>query len=133
VGVGTVLGAGGVLGAWIAGPELLRILYRPEYASHSGLLVWFMLAAWISYMGQFLGTAITAARFFVHQIPLNAAVALAIATGSYFLVPRLGLTGGVLAIVMGGTVQLLGSIGLLLYGLKANRAYQPAQAQAEAS
>jgi O-antigen/teichoic acid export membrane protein len=133
VGVGTVLGAGGVLGAWIAGPELLRILYRPEYASHSGLLIWFMLAAWISYMGQFLGTAITAARFFVHQIPLNAAVALAIAAGSYLLVPRLGLTGGVLAIVMGGTVQLLGSIGLLVYGLRTKRTYQPAGAQVEAS
>jgi O-antigen/teichoic acid export membrane protein len=133
VGVGTVLGAGGVLGAWIAGPELLRILYRPEYASHSGLLIWFMLAAWIGYMGQFLGTAITAARFFVHQIPLNAAVALAIAAGSYFLVPRLGLTGGVLAIVMGGTVQLLGSIGLLVYGLRTKRTYQAAGAQVEAS
>jgi O-antigen/teichoic acid export membrane protein len=133
LGVGTVLGAGGMLVAWIAGPEVLRILYRPEYASHSNLLVWFMLVAWISYLSQFLGTAITAARIFVHQIPLNAAAALAIAAGSYWLVPRMGLTGGVLAILVGVTVQLIGSIGLLLYGLKAHRVSPPADALVEVS
>jgi O-antigen/teichoic acid export membrane protein len=133
LGVGTVLGAGGMLVAWIAGPEVLRILYRPEYASHSRLLVWFMLVAWISYLSQFLGTAITAARIFVHQIPLNAAAALAIAAGSYWLVPRMGLTGGVLAILAGVTVQLLGSIGLLLYGLKTHRACPAADAMVEVS
>jgi O-antigen/teichoic acid export membrane protein len=133
LGVGTVLGAGGMLVAWIAGPEVLRILYRPEYASHSNLLVWFMLVAWISYLSQFLGTAITAARIFVHQIPLNAAAALAIAAGSYWLVPRMGLTGGVLAILVGVTVQLIGSIGLLLYGLKTHRVSPPADALVEAS
>jgi hypothetical protein len=79
-----------------------------------------MLAAWISYLSQFLGTAVTAARFFVHQIPLNAAVVLAIALGSYWLVPRMGLTGGALAILAGNAVQLLGSVGLLLYSLKVN-------------
>jgi len=133
LGVGTVLGAGGMLVAWVAGPEVLRILYRPEYASHSRLLVWFMLVAWISYLSQFLGTAITAARIFVHQIPLNAAAALAIAAGSYWLVPRMGLTGGVLAILAGVSVQLLGSIGLLLYGLKTHRACPPADALVEVS
>lgn len=133
LGVGTVLGAGGVLVAWVAGPELLRILYRPEYANHSRLLVWFMLVAWISYLSQFLGTAITAARIFVYQIPLNAAAALAIAAGSYWLVPRMGLTGGVLAILVGVIVQLIGSIGLLLYGLRTHRASPPAEALEEVS
>jgi O-antigen/teichoic acid export membrane protein len=131
--IGTGLGASGVLVAWIAGPEILRIVYRPEYAEHSGLLVWFMLVAWISYLSQLLGTAITAARIFVHQIPLNAAVALAIAVGSYWLVPRMGLMGGVLAILIGCTVQLLGSVGLLLYGLKTKLECPPTGAQVEPS
>jgi O-antigen/teichoic acid export membrane protein len=121
LGVGTILGAAGMLVTWIAGPEILRLLYRPEYASRSNLLIWFMLVAGISYLSQFLGTAITAARLFVHQIPLNAAAALAIAIGSYLLVPRFGLTGGVLAILAGVVAQLIGSVGLLLYALRTNR------------
>jgi O-antigen/teichoic acid export membrane protein len=132
LGVGTVLGAAGMLAAWIAGPEVLRILYRPEYASHSGLLVWFMLVAWISYLSQFLGTAITAARLFAHQIPLNAAAALSIAVGSYFWVPRLGLTGGVLAILAGVVAQLIGSVGLLLYAFRTHR-MSPVPAEVSAS
>jgi O-antigen/teichoic acid export membrane protein len=132
LGVGTILGAAGMLVAWIAGPEVLRILYRPEYASHSGLLVWFMLVAWISYLSQFLGTAITAARIFVHQIPLNAAAALSIAVGSYFLVPRMGLTGGVLAILAGVVAQLIGSIGLLFFAFRRHQA-NPVAAEVSAS
>jgi O-antigen/teichoic acid export membrane protein len=118
LGVGGALGLAGIIVAWIAGPLVLRILYRPEYASHSNLLVWFMFVAFFSYLSQFLGTAITAARIFVGQIPLNAAAAIAIAIGSYFLVPRMGLVGGALAILAGVVAQLIGSIALLAYAFR---------------
>ncbi len=117
-GIGTVLGAGGVAFAWIAGPELLRILYRPEYAEHWHVLVWFMVVAWMSYISQFLGTAMTSARYFVHQIPLFATVVLAIAGASYVLVPRLGLTGAVLSNLVGAVVQVFGSILVLTFALR---------------
>jgi O-antigen/teichoic acid export membrane protein len=119
-GIGTVLGAGGILVAWIAGPQLLRIIYRPEYAEQSKVLVWFMVVAWVGYLGQFLGYAMTSARYFVHQIPLFVVVALAITAGSYWLVPRMGLTGGVLANLIGVTVQLLGSMVILSTALIRN-------------
>ncbi len=131
LGIGTVLGAAGMLVAWIAGPQVLRILYRPEYASHSNLLVWFMLVAWVSYLSQFIGTAITAARIFVHQIPLNAVAAVAIAVGSYLLVPRIGLNGGVLAVLAGVVAQLIGNIALLLHGLKPKQIGVQVTAQGE--
>jgi len=117
VGIGTVLGVGGIIVAWVAGAKLLVIIYRPEYAAESRLLVWFMVVAWIGYLGQFLGYAMTAARLFAHQIPLFAVGVLTIAVGSYWLVPRMGLQGAIVATMAGVTVQLLASAAVLAYGL----------------
>jgi O-antigen/teichoic acid export membrane protein len=115
--IGTVLGAGGIIVAWIAGARLLAIIYRPEYATESRLLVWFMVVAWIGYLGQFLGCAMTSARLFVHQIPLFALGVLMITVGSYWLVPRMGLQGAIVASMAGVLVQLLTSAAVLGYGL----------------
>jgi O-antigen/teichoic acid export membrane protein len=117
LGIGTVLGAGGLFVAWIAGPKLLTILYRPEYAAESRLLVWFMVVAWIAYLGQFMGSAMTSARLFAQQIPLFALGVLCITTGSYWLVPRMGLQGAIVASIVGLTVQLLVSAAILGYSL----------------
>ena len=115
--IGTVLGVGGIIVAWVAGAKLLVIIYRPEYAAESRLLMWFMVVAWIGYLGQFLGYGMTAARLFAHQIPLFAVGVLTIAVGSYWLVPRMGLQGAIVASMAGVTVQLLASAAVLAYGL----------------
>ena len=119
-GIATVLGVGGILFAWMAGPELLRIVYKPEYADQWHVMVWFMVVAWIGYICQFLGTAMTSARYFVHQIPLFVAVVLAITGASYLLVPRMGLVGGVLSNLVGAIVQLAGSVLILGFALRRN-------------
>jgi len=118
MGIGTVLGAGGIFVAWIAGPKLLAIIYRPEYAAESRLLVWFMVVAWIGYLGQFMGGAMTSARLFTQQIPLFALGVLCITVGSYLLVPRMGLQGAIIASIVGLTVQLVVSAAILGYSLK---------------
>jgi O-antigen/teichoic acid export membrane protein len=120
LGVGTLLGASGIVLARVAGAELLTVLYRPEYAALAPVLVLFMVVAWLSYLAQFLGYAMTSARYFVHQIPLFAAVALSTTAGSYWLVPRMGLKGAVLATLVGVTVQMLGSISILVTGFVKN-------------
>jgi O-antigen/teichoic acid export membrane protein len=117
IGIGTVLGAGGILVAWIAGAKLLTIIYRPEYATESRLLIWFMVVAWVGFLGQFMGCAMTSARLFVHQIPLFGLGVLAITAGSYWLVPRMGLEGAIMASLAGVLIQLLASAGVLAHGL----------------
>jgi O-antigen/teichoic acid export membrane protein len=117
LGIGTVLGMGGILVAWVAGAKLLAIIYRPEYATESRLLVWFMVVAWVGYLGQFMGYAMTSARLFVHQIPLFAMGVVIIAAGSYWLVPRTGLQGAILASMAGVLAQLFASAAVLGYGL----------------
>jgi hypothetical protein len=76
-----------------------------------------MVVAWIGYLGQFMGYAMTSARLFVHQIPLFALGVLIITVGSYWLVPRMGLQGAIVASVAGVLVQLLASTAVLGYGL----------------
>ena len=117
LGIGTVLGLGGIFVAWIAGAKLLAIIYRPEYAAESHLLVWFMVLAWMGYLSQFMGGAMTSARLFVHQIPLFAMGVLTISAGSYWLVPRMGLQGAIIATMAGVLLQLLASVAVLAYGL----------------
>jgi O-antigen/teichoic acid export membrane protein len=117
LGIGTVFGAGGIIVAGVAGAKLLAIIYRPEYAAESRLLVWFMVVAWIGYLGQFMGYAMTSARLFVHQIPLFALGVLLITAGSYWLVPRMGLQGAIVASMAGVMIQLLASAAVLGYGL----------------
>jgi O-antigen/teichoic acid export membrane protein len=117
LGIGTVLGLGGIFVAWIAGAKLLAIIYRPEYATESRLLVWFMVLAWMGYLSQFMGGAMTSARLFVHQIPLFAMGVLTISAGSYWLIPRMGLQGAIIATMAGILLQLLASIAVLAYGL----------------
>ena len=117
IGIGSVLGAGGIFVAWIAGAKLLAIIYRPEYAAESRLLVWFMVVAWVGYVGQFMGSAMTSARLFVQQIPLFALGVLTITAGSYLLVPRMGLQGAIIASIAGLVIQLVVSAALLGYSL----------------
>jgi O-antigen/teichoic acid export membrane protein len=117
MGIGSVLGAGGIFVAWIAGPKLLTILYRPEYAAESRLLVWFMVVAWIAYLGQLMGSAMTSARLFAQQIPLFALGVLSITAGSYWLVPRMGLQGAIIASIAGLSIQLLVCAAILGYSL----------------
>ena len=117
IAIGTALGAGGMLVAWLEGARLMTFIYRPEYAAESHLLVWIMAVAWIGFLGQFTGYAMTSARLFVHQIPLFALGVLVITAGSYWLVPLMGLQGAILASLAGVLIQLLASVGVLAHGL----------------
>ena len=118
VGIGTALGLAGILVAQFAGARLISILYRPEYARQPQLLVGLMVVAWLGYLGQFLGYAMTAARNFRSQIPIFALTVLAITAGSYLLIPRFALAGAVFSLFLGAVIQLAGSIAVLVFAMR---------------
>lgn len=120
VAIGVLLGAGGMAFAAVAGKPLLTLLYRPEYAEQSHLLVWMMGAAGVSFVGQFLGYSMTAARHFAVQIPLFALLVITTTTASYVFVPVKGLLGAILALLVTGVVQVAGSV-LILYAGRRKR------------
>jgi len=117
LGIALLLGAAGVLVALLAGRPILRMLYRPEYAVHSPVLIWLMLAAAVSYIASFLGYSMTAARYFKVQLPLFTAVTATTYGASLWLIPRLALTGAALALTAGSLVQVVGSMLVIAHTL----------------
>ena len=47
--------------AFVAGHEILTIVYKSEYANSADLFIWLMVAAAVSYMASLLGYGMTAA------------------------------------------------------------------------
>jgi O-antigen/teichoic acid export membrane protein len=113
-----LLGASGVLVAMFLGKFVLRLIYRPEYGAHSGLLVAVMGAATLSYLAIALGYAVTGARVFRAQMPLFCAVAACCGVASWLLVPKLGLYGAVLALALASSLQIAGQLLILVWAIR---------------
>jgi len=111
--IGMGMGLAGVVIAILFGGELLARLYRSEYAEARHILVWLMITAGVGYLAQFTGVAMTAARVLRPQLPLFGVVTAAIAAGSAWLIPTIGVLGSVLAMLIGTSIQLAGSVLVL--------------------
>jgi O-antigen/teichoic acid export membrane protein len=112
--VGLVLGTAGVGVSAIMGRPLLRLLFRPEYAASSDVLILLMIAGTVAYLAWFAGFGMTAAREFRSQIPLLAAACLAAWAASVWLVPSRGLHGAAMALMLSMSVQLAGAVIILI-------------------
>lgn len=117
-------GLAGVAAAALLGKPLLALLYRPEYAAYSGLLVAVMAAAVPGYVAIGLGFVITATRAFTAQVPLFCAVAATCGLMSWLLAPRFGLHGAAAALAAAALVQIGGSV--LVLGRAFHRLESPA-------
>ena len=112
VGVGLMLGAAGVFVAVVAGRPILTLLYKPEYAERADLFAWLMVAAGIGYVSSFLGSGITAARYFRVLMPLFALVTGTSAIAALWLIPTEGVRGAAIALVISALIQLVFSLGV---------------------
>ena len=110
---GLALGLLGILVSAVAGKVLLALLYRPEYADYSHVLILVMFAAALNYLAEFSNVGLLAVRALKVQPVILALCAASILILSYLLVPRFGITGGAWAIVITGGVQLAVTIHCL--------------------
>ena len=107
--IGLGLGMLGILAACFFGREILTLLYTPQYAERTDILVWIMVAATFSYLASFLGYGMTATRSFSPQLPLFALVTASTFAASLLLIPKAGLMGAALATLAPIVVQFFGS------------------------
>jgi O-antigen/teichoic acid export membrane protein len=114
---GALLGLCGMVVSKFAGRQILTILFHPEYAQRADLLPWIMAAGGVLFMAQFLGFGLTAANFYHSQVVLNAVAIFSLLLGCWWLVPQRGLLGAILAMLIAATVQLIGSLVVLLRGM----------------
>jgi O-antigen/teichoic acid export membrane protein len=121
LGLGLAIGLGGILLIWLAGRQVLLLLYQPEYAEHTGTFLWLGLAAGIGYVASFLGYAMTAARYFHAQLPVFLITTLVTAAGCAVLVPRYQLSGTAIAMILAGICQAIGSAAVITHALRSPR------------
>ncbi len=124
VGIATLVGTIAISISVVAGREILTLLYRSEYGRHQNLLVLLMIAGAFSYISSFLGYGMTAARCFRIQIPLFVSVATVLSLACFRLIPKFGLQGVAIALLISSLVQVLSSSGVILYALRKNQKTQ---------
>lgn len=117
MGIGVIAGAAGVVGALIAGQPLLGLIYGTEYADHSDVLLYLMIAAGIGYVASFLGYGMTAARYFRIQMPLFALIVGCTTIACMKFIPAAGLRGAALALIISIAIQFCMSGLIMLYAL----------------
>jgi O-antigen/teichoic acid export membrane protein len=117
LGIAAVLGLGGIGVAVFFGHMLLTLLYRPEYAEHTDVLIAMMVGGAMTYVSGLMASAVTSARCFARQIPVLATAVGAAALASMILVPKYGLLGAAFAVIITSTVLSAGEVVLLWYVL----------------
>jgi O-antigen/teichoic acid export membrane protein len=115
--IGVIIGLAGIAVALLGGKALLTLLYKPEYADHSDVFVWIMIAGGIGYTSEFLGYVMTAVRLLKVRAILSIVVVTSTAVASWILIPSFGLVGGAMTLVVSAIVRLLGSSAIILHAL----------------
>lgn len=109
MGIGALLGGGGIVITALAGKPILTLMYRAEYAEHTEVFLWLMVATGISYLASFLGYGMTAAQRFKDQFVLFSGITLVVTLTSIWLIPIYALKGSALVFVISAIVQFAGS------------------------
>ena len=106
----------------------LSFVYREDYADYTGVFVWLSAGALLTYLSSVLGHALTAARLFRVQVPLDSASAAVCLIGSLAWVPSYGLTGAAYATIAGWVTAAAGSAVVLLWSGRQPAAERVAEA-----
>lgn len=121
VGFGVAVGVTACAVALGFGKVLLTLLYGPAYSSHEALLLILAATAGVSTVGSFLGFAATSAQSFRAQVPVIAAMTGTTLAASWVLVPRMGLNGAGVALLISAVVQLVGLTVVIWKAMRARR------------
>lgn len=114
------VGFAGILISSLGGGPLLALIYTDEYAAYAILLTVIMGAGLVNYVASFLGYGLTAARYFRMQLPLSIVVVFTTLGTSFYLIPKFGLTGAAVSVLLAGLVNVVGAVGIVAFALKSN-------------
>lgn len=119
---GLALGCAGSLVAWILGEEVITLLYTAEYAEYKSVLIILALGAGITFAASFAGFGLTAARYFRVQVPISTGALITAIVAAALLLPRHGLIGAAVGVMVTSAVQLLLSLTVVLRALRKREA-----------
>jgi O-antigen/teichoic acid export membrane protein len=108
-------GAAGIVFSLIAGGSFLRLIYRPEYAEYTTVLLLAMIIAAINHLAEFTGTALTAMRALKIQPFILGTCVIVGFISCALLVPRYGIIGASWSLLLIAACQLSLYIFALAY------------------
>lgn len=118
VAVCALAGLAGVLGAWLLGETVLRIVFTPEYAEYKWLLILMMVVGTLYGINNAVGYGVTATRTFRAQLWPNVVATGAALGCSYWLIPPFGIAGAVYALMIAVGCSTLGLLVVFWYRMK---------------
>jgi len=108
--VAFAIGCLNTLGALLFGKKILTSVYRAEYAGHNSVFVILMAATAFYYCGSILGFAVTAARRLWSYAIAYSSVPLICLIMAQLLVPKYGLNGAALAVLVASGLGALAPV-----------------------
>lgn len=106
--LGVLIAAMGVPLTFVVGKPLLTVLYSSEYADHVGLLALFVAITGLTTTGNFLFCGLTAAHSFRVQVPVYFAQMVIGVAGAALFVPRWGMMGAGMGLLLSTLVMVFG-------------------------
>jgi len=100
------LGLIGIGAVWQFGPHVLRIAFSPEFAAYSGLLVWLMAGAAISFLTSYGPVFVAFQRYNIFLLLWTIALAILVFF-AFVLIPSYGVYGAAAAIVLANTARCI--------------------------
>ncbi len=97
-----------VVGTYLFGRPVLRMMYGPSFADYYSEFVVVALACGIQLVGSCWGYGMTAARFFRAQVAITVGSCIATAGAALVLVPRFGVMGAAEAVLATSLVMAVG-------------------------
>jgi O-antigen/teichoic acid export membrane protein len=117
VGISAALGGVAVATVYWWGSEIMRVLYRPDYAVHHEVFMWIIAAAGLGYIGSSFGYALTAARYMKVQVPLFFVTTAITTIACTSWIPVHGMKGSAQAMFLSVLFSLIVIAGLNLNAL----------------
>lgn len=115
--IGVLFGVVAMLGAMIAGREILTILYQPEYAEKVDIFILLMFATVIANVAYVLFYSMIATRYFKIQIPIFVFATISLIAICFWLIPEFGLRGAAYAQISELSLKAVGSFLVIIYAM----------------
>ena len=115
IGIGILLSIISIIITIIFGESILELFYTEEYREYYTLFVLLMISTLFIYPSAFIGCGLTASRKFKVQPLIETVSLLFTIVGCLILIPKLGLNGAAIVIIIASMIQLIIKVVILYH------------------
>jgi O-antigen/teichoic acid export membrane protein len=110
-----LLGVAAIAAALLAGPQLIGLIYRRDYAGDPPVFVWLMVAAALTFLAFVVDYGLLASKMFRAQMAINVLTLGVVFVGALIAIPSDGARGAAMALCAALFTQLVLKGSVVLY------------------